>query len=424
MVVARILLTLAALTGIAAIGAAFVTGTAPAAQESARVAGANQAAEAEIEKLIAQLGSPQYTAREEATRALLKLGELALPFLKKAIDSKDNEIQRRAQQILDQVNIRLTEQAIRRVVGGGIDQLVERLVMKKVMVSAKDWSDLVMLAEAASFNSTAKRARGLKSARYLNHEPVITDQLTTRGMNCARVLAHRVIDRGKGHVSATSDSIIVCTGPVEIGPVSNCLIFANGKTTLKLQVIDSIIFCDDDVEISSLHNSVVLARGAVRTDCFDSVVLGRGPISAAAITRTLVHAKAPVAIGVADKSVMRSEGAVTVDISVRDNIIEEKTGHEALELFTFFEAARLGIQVALLQSELRVTHVEPKTPFARAGLKAGDVIVRMDKKKPVSAEEFRRLLRKKELEGRTTLSVRRAEDTLEVVVVFRPDNEP
>ena len=54
----------------------------------------------EIEKLIKELGSPRFTEREAATKRLEEIGEAALFPLKKAAESDDVELRRRAQDLV------------------------------------------------------------------------------------------------------------------------------------------------------------------------------------------------------------------------------------------------------------------------------------------------------------------------------------
>ena len=55
---------------------------------------------ATIERLIRQLGSDRFDKREEASKALLALGDAGLPALRKAQDDPDPEIRRRVDQLL------------------------------------------------------------------------------------------------------------------------------------------------------------------------------------------------------------------------------------------------------------------------------------------------------------------------------------
>jgi hypothetical protein len=73
-----------------------------------------------IERLIEQLGSPSFPTRERATKALRERGPEALPALRKALESKDEEVRKRAEGLIP---------------GLEID---EALLPKRVKLTAKD----------------------------------------------------------------------------------------------------------------------------------------------------------------------------------------------------------------------------------------------------------------------------------------------
>src|SRR5262249_51371061 len=54
---------------------------------------------ADVDRLIRQLGSDRYARREAATQALDRIGEAALPALRKAANSPDAEVRRRARRL-------------------------------------------------------------------------------------------------------------------------------------------------------------------------------------------------------------------------------------------------------------------------------------------------------------------------------------
>ena len=59
--------------------------------------------EQEIKRLIDQLGSKRFQDREQAARALSRLGSSALASLKEASRSSDAEVRRRAQQLVERM---------------------------------------------------------------------------------------------------------------------------------------------------------------------------------------------------------------------------------------------------------------------------------------------------------------------------------
>jgi HEAT repeat protein len=49
-----------------------------------------------VDKLVEQLGSRSFAEREKATKALRERGPAALPAVRKALESKDEEVRKRA----------------------------------------------------------------------------------------------------------------------------------------------------------------------------------------------------------------------------------------------------------------------------------------------------------------------------------------
>src|SRR4051812_35652924 len=58
-----------------------------------------------IDKLIEQLGSPSFPTRERATKQLKERGVAALPALRKAMESKDEEVRKRAETLIPAMEI-------------------------------------------------------------------------------------------------------------------------------------------------------------------------------------------------------------------------------------------------------------------------------------------------------------------------------
>src|SRR5205085_8054353 len=81
----------------------------PAVTAALLLVGAPGAAEApaDVEQLVARLGSPAYRERAAATRALDALGEAALDALHRAAKSADPEARRRAGELVERIELRL-----------------------------------------------------------------------------------------------------------------------------------------------------------------------------------------------------------------------------------------------------------------------------------------------------------------------------
>jgi WD40 repeat protein len=64
--------------------------------------------QARIDRLVGQLGSDRFEEREAATRALARLGRVALPALRKALASRDLEVRERAGRLVRQLEARVS----------------------------------------------------------------------------------------------------------------------------------------------------------------------------------------------------------------------------------------------------------------------------------------------------------------------------
>jgi WD40 repeat protein len=78
-----------------------------AAVALARSEGAPPATDAEIARLIEQLGSGEFAEREQAQKRLAEVGEAALGPLRKALESDDAEVRRRARELVRDIERRL-----------------------------------------------------------------------------------------------------------------------------------------------------------------------------------------------------------------------------------------------------------------------------------------------------------------------------
>src|SRR5262245_65179881 len=58
-----------------------------------------------VDKLVELLGSPSFPARERATKQLRERGPAALPALRKAVQSKDEEVRKRAELLIPSLEI-------------------------------------------------------------------------------------------------------------------------------------------------------------------------------------------------------------------------------------------------------------------------------------------------------------------------------
>jgi hypothetical protein len=77
----------------------------------------------QIERLIKQLGDDSFEQREAASRRLEEIGEAALPALKRAADSQDPEVRRRASELAKVLQERSGAREARRIIERGVKAL-------------------------------------------------------------------------------------------------------------------------------------------------------------------------------------------------------------------------------------------------------------------------------------------------------------
>jgi hypothetical protein len=323
----------------------------------------------EIDRLVAELGSDDYQTREAAHKKLEKIGEAALPALEKALTSKDLEVRRRARMIVEplrkRIRERLAEKLLATATGGGIDVLVESLVVKGAAATRDDW-DRLQKVVAAIVEKSGKRSkydlaswRVMPAARLLHGKAIAEDEVKDPMINSGALVA-------RGRV----------TGTGWIGAV----LFANGNVTLT-GGIDCLIVCDGDVTLTGCIRCVAVASGSIKDGgSIDCLLAARGPVQSAGSIRTMSKEKQKV----------------------------------PLQTVKFFEPAQLGAEVALADGKVRVRKVKAGTPLAKAGLRAGDIVTALGETKVESVEAFRRTLRRKLAEGRTVVKVRRGDRMVEL----------
>jgi hypothetical protein len=188
------------------------------------------------------------------------------------------------------------------------------------------------------------------------------------------------------------NNIVVSRGDVRT-PKSLCdsIVFANGDITVGHHLTGSVVVCDGDVTVEGGAGGLVVARGSIHV---------KGPVSDCILA----------AGGKIPNKVTKPRDFVVV-------IAQEPT---PFGFVTFFELKTVGVDVAVTANEVRVRAVAGGKPFAKAGVRAGDVITAVNGKKPDSAESLRRLLRDVLAVADASVTLRRGDQT-ETVSVSLPD---
>jgi hypothetical protein len=357
-----------------------------------------------IDELIARLGSPNFELREAAQRQLMER-EDAIPALRRALKSSDAEVARRARDILDALARKGEPRAFARLAELAKREAVDQAV--ELFAGRDKWHDApacwqVMADLEARLNDLERRTYGSicmgpsyreritdKDARGVANDQdlqIVASYPASQEMWKGRVvLRAQEIARGR----QTMWGLFALSGNIKAQFLDSSAVFAGGSIEVTQIIGDALVVCDGDVTVgTSIKHSLLIARGTV-------------------------HLKRA-----ADGARIISCGEVRCDHPewVRDTKIVEKEV-KPLGFVTFFDPADMGIRVEKADGGARVKEAAKGQRFAKAGVRADDLITGVDGDKVTDAESFRRLLRARlAVDADMVLKVRRAEQAVEVRV--------
>jgi hypothetical protein len=325
-----------------------------------------------VDSLVRLLGSEDFQTREEASRQLRDRDD-AVPALRAALDSPDPEVSHRADDLLQALEHRYAQRALRRGAAlleeGTVDEGVERLVRWRQ-------ADADGLGETAVLRLFGKlleletkqfqRNRLPALNRYAPYRPGGEDFRRAEELPWKNLYGI-ILSSGHVHASKAEPRLLLACGPCEIEIVHCGVIVCDGDYTGR-ELDGCLLIANGDVNCAKGAGNTILAAGSVR--------------------------------------IQGIPGALP-------NIIRE---HEknALGFVRFFDPARVGLVTDPDAKDVRLKDVRRGTPFAAAGLRAGDIVLAIGGKDTPDREGFRRLLRRGMAEGEVRFSIRRDGKTLEL----------
>lgn len=382
----------------------------------------------QIERLIEQLGSDRQKARDEATRRLAELDE-ALPALRRAQRSHDLEIARRTRVLSAQLGKRRVEADRKRIQldseAGRADLLAERIALWEGADGDHDLWQPVLDLGWRYFKQygkiTLEKSRSRHRSTYVPGQEFAAFvakrgatplppgrpkfHLKTRAWENLQANPFRPLVRGE-EVYGDDDlggGLIVSSGPMRLAgrQMLSGFVLCGGD----LELLDGgqlvVVICDGNGILTQKHRdnlscSVVVARGSIHcpSGVSDCVILAGGDVTFPDYGRVR-------------DSVIRAGGRVHVPAKtlVTGSTLESGARNHFGPV-KFFETADLGVRVAPAKFAVRVA--DSVGPFARAGLKEGDLVAELDGSPATTPEHFRRLLRRRVVEGgAAALRVRR-----------------
>ncbi len=391
----------------------------------------------EIQQLIDELGNDDPKVREAATRKLAQR-EDALPALRKALRSEDPEVRRRAEAIITEIQNRLRDRAVQRILDKGIDLFIDELVVRGKGMDEDTWLAVVDLSK--SMASKAGRAQGMEIALrewdFMTCESQVVDHWRSKSMLVeAKLLANSASSK------LIHKSVVVCRGTVRADiDFMNSVIFANGDIKPErsegfLTIRNCVVFCDGDVFAGHIDESVVIATGNVVVEGVSSircsVVISQGYVKTGTIAGSVVMCRGGVGRvgGNGDERTWLQEGSVLVcphEVKTKTadfrgpaskTIKEDPFPHPFMKLFN---PATAGIEVADSKTEAKVEKVHNNKPFAKAGFQKGDLVLAVGDKEVKSYDDFRKAVRRNFVDKtEPVFKVKRGEQTLELKVSFK-----
>ena len=331
-----------------------------------------------IEQLIRHLSSEEFAVRQAAATELTQRTEAFVP-LHHAQHSPDAEVRRLAADCIDKLRETLKRKALDSLKNlaknGEVDLFIDRFVALRSDLRAEDWQTGLDLAR----NLVERARRATKKDVTFPDFPFMTFSIIHPDYVPSGFGERRVAATGFPFGQAPGDDIsrsfAVCQEKVVMHHViSNSIVFTMGS-----------ILVVDDANQANIRGSVVFSDGDVKTDnIYNSIVI--------------------------------ASGNVKVNETVAESVVIQKD-RSPLSFVKPFTLEKAGVAVKPVDGRLEVTQVAEGKPFARAGLRTGDLLLSVDKEKPKTAEEFRKLVRRNTVPFKvTTFLISRKGERLNLLV--------
>lgn len=369
----------------------------------------------QTEDLLKLLGSDHYEERERATRALITRSE-AVPSLLKLRGAADTEIARRVNFILNEMEKRRLAKQIAFLTipskKGEVDQLVENFVHRIPHADEKEcWQVIYELTERLldfekrTYNKSLLTKWGEIGSR----------KTPQRLLRFAKVITAARITSRELDPEPSRFLYLIRTKHLDVRYLRGAALSSGPAIATDLAISD--LYCADSVKITGSEKSVIVCDGDFTAwDLAKSLVIARGAVKLYGATNSTVLSGSSIEITYAHQSALVCAGKVLLKkpSTIRDTMVRENV-RDALGPVKFFDLSAAGLDAELADGALRVKRVVAGTPFSRAGLHAGDLILAVDGTPVAGYEPFRRLLRRKiVLDEAATFRVRRAGRTLDL----------
>lgn len=371
--------------------------------------------EVKVNGLVAKLQANDFAAREQAEAELVRIGRSALPALRSNLQIPDLETRTRIRRIIRAIGVaslaarnRILPELAKR---GELNRLIEQMVEAGEIADDQSWN-----ATDGLCSLLLKEASGVAGKPCNTPECVKAGVPQCGAINAADyVVRSRLLARSVRSGNYIESSFVVCSGSVDDGGyLKNCVVLTNGDVHVSGWAQNCLIVCDGKVDIDGYAlDCVILCRG--------SVGIGNW------ITGCVVEAKS-VVLSKASNGYSQKNTYINVDkttippLGVLGSHDRQKNADSSLlGLLQFTDPADWGVEAEDTPEGMKLTRVLEGTSSARAGLKAGDMIVSMDDIKIETRSNLLRALRLANEGDRPVVTLRRGNDVIQVQVWVPPE---
>ncbi len=337
---------------------------------------------ATVEELVRRLGSKRFRERDEAMRRLVEL-EVDVSTLRPALESPDREMVRRAGLVLEGVANRKRGRMLGRLGEyakvGAVDRFAELVARWPV-----GWEE--EFCWRTTYNLAVALFKFCPKPKEVPSDVCLDFLAGKSRFPCHVVAATRVTNlrtvfdefafffRGQEVCFDGSHygcGAFVCSGPVHIKDgIGFGAVFAAGPVDVE-GLSCTVVVADDDITIRD---------GPAGLGARYSLVISRGTVTCCE-KLTSCHIVAGKKI-----IVTRSKQNETSRFTEGEQ--------EPFGFVRYFDPTREGVTVEAANGGVRVRAADVAKPFAKAGLKAGDLITAVNGAVASDPEAFRRLLRR------------------------------
>jgi hypothetical protein len=223
----------------------------------------------EIQLLIKQLGAESFEAREMATKSLIALESQALPWVKEALRSTDEEVKVRASRIVVEIGRQIDRKRVNELFRKlNIDQDFDRLIAQLVRGEDNDlrnWQALYQLVQLAAkqindeINDQAKRPFAMPFDDVARLEP---GEQAKKGLTARN--ARIAFDKIPPPTSGLLNCMLVGNGDVNnLNTVSGSIVVLKGSINRCLGVRNSILICREINTLLTATDSLIITSGKI-----------------------------------------------------------------------------------------------------------------------------------------------------------------